>query len=258
MEDSKIETTLSRHSTNLAEMKGEYLDKEDAVLASLGKKPQLHRVYNFWTCTLFSMIPTATSSDYVSAQYAPTRSCSLVPGHVSSSYTRPYLTWEGLPRWCGLGKFKATAFGSNVSHTDHHIQNSGRHRADSADDVPCGILLPLAYGGRTAILYPSPLQRKAEAHTIVPSGMDGHGRRDLHWLQLRAQQCPARRVFCSDHLSRPALAFMGDLAALLRVCGRPHGLQLQAKLAPLPEHRWRCLDNFGWRGLGSGIRSHGT
>ena len=50
MHSSGIDMEDSGFSTALTDTKGQYVDKEDIVLASLGKKPELRRVYNFWTC----------------------------------------------------------------------------------------------------------------------------------------------------------------------------------------------------------------
>ncbi len=62
MEDNNASAIKHHHATAVTEdvlsdfdTKGDDLisvSTDDALLMSMGKKPELRRVYNFWTCTL--------------------------------------------------------------------------------------------------------------------------------------------------------------------------------------------------------------
>jgi hypothetical protein len=50
MKEQPIETVTDNSSEELGDVLS--LNSDDALLASLGKTPELKRVYNFWTCKL--------------------------------------------------------------------------------------------------------------------------------------------------------------------------------------------------------------
>jgi choline transport protein len=54
MKEDAIETVAEdAASGSLEDLKS--VSSDDALLMSMGKKPELKRVYNFWTCTLTSL-----------------------------------------------------------------------------------------------------------------------------------------------------------------------------------------------------------
>jgi hypothetical protein len=54
MKDEKIDYVAEDLDTTMSALEEETaksISSDDALLMSMGKKPELRRVYNFWTCT---------------------------------------------------------------------------------------------------------------------------------------------------------------------------------------------------------------
>ena len=56
MKDEEIEYVAQDLNQTLSVEDAKSINSDDALLMSMGKKPELRRVYNFWTCTSASLI----------------------------------------------------------------------------------------------------------------------------------------------------------------------------------------------------------
>ena len=51
MGNEKVEFVAADLDTTVSLEEAKSISSDDALLMSMGKKPELKRVYNFWTCT---------------------------------------------------------------------------------------------------------------------------------------------------------------------------------------------------------------
>jgi choline transport protein len=52
MKEDRSVSAMTEEIDTVITKDGTFVSSDDALLMSMGKKPELKRVYNFWTCTL--------------------------------------------------------------------------------------------------------------------------------------------------------------------------------------------------------------
>jgi hypothetical protein len=57
MKEDRSVSTVTEEIGTVITKDGTPVSNDDVLLMSMGKKPELKRVYNFWTCTLNQVLP---------------------------------------------------------------------------------------------------------------------------------------------------------------------------------------------------------